>query len=66
MNIISIDSHNIYDEYICCAIGNDKENQNRTLTKKNWINEQFGYGLIFKKLNVRGKVFIEYIPIETV
>jgi len=64
MKIITIDETNIDQEHICCAIGNDKVNQSRALTKKNWMKERFKDGLIFKRLDDRGKVFIEYMPIE--
>jgi GNAT superfamily N-acetyltransferase len=66
MNIISIDSNNIDQDHICCAIGNDKANQGRALSKKNWMKERFSDGLVFKRLDDRGKNFIEYMPIEKV
>jgi len=64
--IISITKENIDAEHICCAIGNDKENKARAQTKKDWLKERFDEGLVFKRLDERGKVFIEYMPIETV
>lgn len=64
MNIITIDLNNINLEHICCAIGNDKKNLRRALSKKEWMKECFQDGLIFKRLDARGKVFIEYMPIE--
>ena len=66
MKIISINNNNIDQEHICCAIGNDKANQYRALTKKNWMKERFSDGLVFKRLDDRGKFFIEYMPIEKV
>lgn len=66
MKIITIDKNNIENEHICCAIGNDKVNQSRALTKKMWMKERFDEGLQFKRLDDRGKVFVEYIPIEKV
>jgi len=66
MKIIEINQNNIDSEHICCAIGNDKENKARAQTKKDWLKNQFGAGLRFKRLDERGKVFIEYIPIESV
>jgi len=66
MEIIRIDKSNIDKEHICCAIGNDKINLNRAQTKKEWLKERFDEGLIFKRLDQRGKVFIEYMPIEKV
>ena len=64
MDIISIDAGNIEREHICCAIGNDKTNQQRALSKKEWMKKRFTEGLVFKRLNDRGKVFIEYMPVE--
>lgn len=66
MKIISIDKTNIDQEHICCAIGNDKTNQSRAETKKEWMKEKFKDGLVFKRLDERGKIFIEYMPIEKV
>ena len=66
MPIITIDSKNIDSEHICCAIGNDKENVRRAESKKDWMRERFAEGLVFKRLDQRGKVFIEYMPIEKV
>lgn len=62
--IITVNSKNIQNEHICCAIGNDKENQERANRKKDWIINRFDEGYVFKKFDVRGKVFIEYIPAE--
>jgi ribosomal protein S18 acetylase RimI-like enzyme len=64
MAIITIDGTNIADEHICCAIGTDKANQARAETKKDWLRREFANGLVFKRLDQRGKVFIEYMPIE--
>lgn len=66
MKIITIDKNNIDSEHICCAIGNDKKNKARAQSKKNWIKKRFDEGLIFKRLDERGKIFIEYMPIEKV
>ena len=62
--IISLNPENIENEHICCAIGNDNTSQARALQKKEWLKEQFGNGFVFKKVNVRGKVFIEYVKAE--
>jgi ribosomal protein S18 acetylase RimI-like enzyme len=64
MQIITIDSTNIDDEHICCAIGNDKTNQQRARSKKDWLKDRFSDGLTFKRFDQRGKIFIEYIPME--
>lgn len=66
MNIITIDKSNIDQEHICCAIGNDKQNKSRADLKKEWMKARFDEGLTFKRFDQRGKLFIEYMPIETV
>ncbi len=63
MEIITLNEKNIAEEYICCAIA-DKKCKEGYEAKKDWIKNQFDNGFIFKKLDVRGKVFIEYIPAE--
>jgi GNAT superfamily N-acetyltransferase len=64
MEIIKIDESNIDSEHICCAIGSDKANKARAQTKKDWLKDRFPEGLVFKRLNDRGKMFIEYMPLE--
>ena len=61
---INLDLDNIDDEHICCAIG-DPKHQNGVDKKKEWIKSKLKDGHVFRKLNARGKVFIEYEPIET-
>ncbi|HEX2939063.1 MAG TPA: N-acetyltransferase [Ruminiclostridium sp.] len=63
MEIITVDKTNIEREHICCAI-TDKKGETCVSSKKAWMKSQFDNGLVFKKLDVRGKVFIEYIPAE--
>ncbi|MCY6370676.1 GNAT family N-acetyltransferase [Clostridium ganghwense] len=62
MDIITVTSENLEQEHICCAITNNKDCQ--VASKKAWLAERFSDGLVFKKGNVRGKCFIEYIPAE--
>ena len=61
---INLTLENIDDEHICCAIG-DKKHQKGVESKKAWIKDKIKDGHVFRKLNARGKVFIEYEPIET-
>ena len=61
--IISLSPKNITDEHICCAFS-DKKCAVGYQAKKEWLTAQFGPGYRFKKLDVRGKVFIEYVPAE--
>ena len=61
---VNLTLENIDDEHICCAIG-DKKHQKGVDNKKEWIKNKLESGHVFRKLNVRGKTFIEYEPIET-
>ena len=62
MNITTVTAENLEQEHICCAISNNKDCQ--VMSKKAWLAERFADGLVFKKGDVRGKCFIEYLPAE--
>lgn len=62
INIITITKENLETEHICCAISSHKDSQ--VLCKKSWLNDRIDEGLVFKKGDVRGKCFIEYLPAE--
>lgn len=63
MEIITLNEDNLEREHICCAIS-DKKGETCVADKKAWLQARFPEGLVFKKVNVRGKAFIEYIPAE--
>jgi ribosomal protein S18 acetylase RimI-like enzyme len=63
MGFIKVDETNIDREHICCAI-TDKKGETCVSSKKAWMKRRFEDGLVFQKLDERGKVFIEYIPAE--
>ncbi len=63
MNIIQLTPDNIAEEHICCVIA-DKKGETCVSSKKAWLSARFEDGLVFKRLDARGKVFIEYIPAE--
>lgn len=63
-NYINLDLDNIEEEHICCAIG-DPKHQDGVDKKKEWMRERLANGHVFRKLDARGKIFIEYEPIET-
>lgn len=56
-----ITKENITSEHICCALSNKA---NGVTYKKAWLKDRIHEGLVFNKLDERGKVFIEYIPVE--
>jgi len=61
---INLTECNIENEHLCCAIA-DKKHQAGVSVKKQWLKERIAEGHIFRKLDEKGKVFIEYAPLET-
>lgn len=61
---INLTRENIDKEHICCAIA-DKKHQAGVVVKKEWLKERFAEGHVFRRANEKGKVFIEYAPLET-
>ena len=61
---INITLDNLEQEHLCCAIS-DKKHQEGVTNKKSWLAERITEGHVFRKLNAKGKVFIEYAPLET-
>ena len=60
---IDLDEHDLDDHHLCCALADPKHAEG-VARKKAWLKERFREGLVFRKLDVRGKVFIEYAPAE--
>ena len=60
---INITLDNIDQEHICCAIS-DKKYFEGVFNKKEWLKKRITEGHVFRKLNVQGKVFVEYAPLE--
>ncbi|SMC90013.1 GNAT family N-acetyltransferase [Sporomusa malonica] len=63
MKLLILTEENLEQEHICCAIADTKTTAGVTL-KKEWLKNRFQEGLVFRKADVRGKVFIEYLPAE--
>lgn len=64
MEFITIDNNNIDNEHICCAFSDKKTAEGYQL-KKEWLKERFHEGYVFKRLDAKAKVFIEYAPTES-
>lgn len=64
MGFVNITIDNLEKEHLCCAIA-DKKHQCGVQDKKKWLKERISEGHIFRKLDQKGKVFIEYAPLET-
>lgn len=60
---ITLTKENIDKEHICCAIS-DKNCQAGYELKKEWLMKEFANGYVFRRLDARAKVFIEYVPAE--
>ena len=61
--LIQLNTQNISEEHICCAIS-DKKCFESYQAKKNWLKHEFKKGYVFRRLDERAKVFIEYGPAE--
>ncbi len=60
---ITLSKENIDTQHICCAFSDKKCKESYEL-KKEWLKKEFNNGYIFRRLNERAKVFIEYVPAE--
>ncbi|WP_084813798.1 GNAT family N-acetyltransferase [Desulfogranum japonicum] len=63
LSYINVTKQNIKTEHICCAFS-DKKCANSYTLKKQWLTNEFDNGYIFRRLDERAKVFIEYGPAE--
>ena len=64
MEFINITPENIDDEHICCIIRTKKPHKGIE-AKKAWLAERLREGHTFRKLNIKGCVFIEYAHVDT-
>lgn len=62
-NFITLNKENIGKEHICCAFS-DKKCKDSYEMKKEWLKKEFDNGYVFRRLDERAKVFIEYVPAE--
>lgn len=60
---VTITMDNLPTEHLCCAIA-DKKHQAGVQAKRFWLANRIAEGHVFRKLNHKGKVFIEYAPLE--
>ncbi|OYT17125.1 MAG: GNAT family N-acetyltransferase [Bacteroidetes bacterium 4572_77] len=59
--LIELNAHNIATEHICCAIS-DKKCADSYDAKKEWLTKEFSNGYVFRRIDQRAKVFMEYGP----
>ena len=60
---IILTEENMAKEHICCAFSDKKCAAGYEL-KKEWLTKEFANGYVFRRLDARAKVFIEYVPAE--
>ena len=60
---ITLTKENIAKEHICCAFS-DKKCVEGYQAKKIWLEQEFDNGYVFRRLDERAKVFIEYVAAE--
>ncbi len=60
---ITLTKENIDTEHICCAFSDKKCSAGYEM-KKTWLKKEFDNGYVFRRLDARAKVFIEYVPAE--
>ena len=60
----NLTTENIADEHLCCLIRTRTKNPGIE-AKREWLAERLKEGHVFRKLDIKGCVFIEYAPLET-
>ena len=63
-DFINLTPENISDEHLCCIIRSKKIHPGIE-AKRKWLSERLKEGHVFRKLNEKATVFIEYAPLET-
>lgn len=61
---INLTTDNLNSEHLCCIIRSQKPHPGIT-AKRQWLSDRLKEGHVFRKLNIKGTVFIEYAPLET-
>jgi len=60
---INLTAENLNDEHLCCIIRSKKLHPG-VEAKRAWLSERIKEGHVFRKLNAKATVFIEYAPLE--
>ena len=61
---INLTPENLDGEHLCCIIRSKKAHPG-VEAKRQWLADRLKEGHIFRKLNAKATVFIEYAPLET-
>lgn len=63
-DFINLTTENLANEHLCCIIRSKKPHQGID-EKRQWLSDRLNEGHVFRKLNEKATVFIEYAPLET-
>ncbi|TCL43240.1 acetyltransferase (GNAT) family protein [Harryflintia acetispora] len=63
-DFINLTAENLADEHLCCIIRASKPHPGIE-AKRQWLKDRIREGHVFRKLNAKATVFIEYAPLET-
>lgn len=61
---VNLTAENLAREHLCCIIRSKKPHPG-VEAKRQWLTERLKDGHVFRKLNAKATVFIEYAPLET-
>lgn len=61
---VNLSTENLVNEHLCCIIRSKKPHQG-VEAKRQWLADRLREGHVFRKLNAKATVFIEYAPLET-
>ena len=64
MGFVNLTPENLANEHLCCIIRSKKPHQG-VEAKRQWLSDRLAEGHVFRKLNEKATVFIEYAPLET-
>ena len=62
--VINLTTENLANEHLCCIIRSKKSHPG-VEAKRQWLSERLSEGHVFRKLDAKATVFIEYAPLET-
>ena len=63
-HFVNLTTENLTNEHLCCIIRSKKPHQGID-AKRQWLSDRLSEGHVFRKLNAKATVFIEYAPLET-
>jgi ribosomal protein S18 acetylase RimI-like enzyme len=63
-DFVNLTTENLAGEHLCCIIRSKKPHHGID-AKRQWLSARLSEGHVFRKLNEKATVFIEYAPLET-